>query len=206
MPFWPFRRKETLNERLLREAGLESEPGETFHATEEGRRVHDDQWFGERSLPFFERLSGEVVNARPRKWDAVVSVGAPEMPGHELDFVTLPDGSVVIEGEEGDADVTAFADAVERQVPRPYRVHGVRRADGIWALAVRKIGVATFAAAGEEIDLSVHDGVRTVTVDGRPSFGSIPALESIGKRAGETFAVRAVRLDGDLWEVSVDPL
>jgi hypothetical protein len=204
VPFWPFRRKETLNQRLIREAGLAHE--ELPASTAAGRAEHEDMWFGERSLPFFERLSGEVTSPRPRRWDAVVSADAPEVAGHELEFVTLPDGSIVIDDEQGDADLTAFAEAVERQVPRPYRVKGVRRNDGVWSLAVRRVDVETFSAEGEEIDLSMHDGFRSLTVDGRPSFGSIPELEAIGGRQGDAYVVRATRLDGDLWEVSADPL
>jgi hypothetical protein len=206
VPFWPFRRKETLNERLMREAGVAHDGIELPAATDEGRAELEDSWFGDRSLPLFERLSGEVTSPRPRRWDAVVSAEAPGMEGHEVDFVTLPDGSIVIDEEEGDVDLTAFADAVERRVSPPYRVHGVRREDGVWALAVRRIDVATFSAEGEEIDLSEHDGVRTLVVDGESRFGSIPELEAIGKRQGHAYVIRAARLDGDLWEVTADPL
>jgi hypothetical protein len=205
VPLWPFRRKETLNERLVRESGLAQQ--EHLPASDEvGRAEHQDMWFGERSLPFFDRLSGEVTAPRPRRWDAVVAAEAPEVDAHELEFVTLPDGSIVIDDNQADADLTSFADAIERQVPRPYRVKAVRRDDGIWALAVRRIDVATFSAEGEEIDLSVHDGVRSLTVDGQPGFGRIRELEAIGEREGEGYVVRAIRLDGDLWEVSADPL
>jgi hypothetical protein len=189
---------------MMREAGLAHE--DLPASTEAGRAEHEQMWFGERSLPFFERLSGEVTSPRPRRWDAVVSAQAPDVRGHEVEFVTLPDGSIVIDDEEGDADLTAFADAIERQVPRPYRVKGVRRGDGVWALAVRRIEVASFAADGDVVDLSVHDGVRSLTVDGSPGFGRIPQLEAIGERAGGAYVVRATRLDGDLWEVSADPL
>jgi hypothetical protein len=206
LPFWPFRRKETLNQRLMREAGLAHEDVDLPPSTDEGRAEHEDMWFGERSLPFFERLSGEVTAARPRRWDAVVSAEAPDVEGHDVEFVTLPDGSIVIEKEQGKGDLTVFADVVERQVPRPYRVKGVRRQDGVWALAVRRIEVVSFAGEGEEIALSIHDGVRSLTVDGGPGFGSVPELEKVGARLGPAYVVRATRLEGDLWEVSADPL
>jgi hypothetical protein len=191
---------------MMREAGLVHDHADLPPSTQTGRAEHEDMWFGERSLTFFERLSGEVTAPRPRRWDAVVSAQAPHVAGDELEFVTLPDGSIVIDDEEGDADLTTFAEAIERQMPRPYRVKGVRRDDGVWALAVRRIEVASFAADGEEIDLSLHDGFRSLMVDGRPGFGSIPALEAIGAREGGAYVVRATRLDGDLWEVSADPL
>lgn len=204
MPFWPFRRKEALNEKLMRESGL----GQAHlpASDEVGRAEHEDMWFGDRSLVFFERLSGEVTAPRPRRWDAVISADVPGVDRHELEFVTLPDGSIVIDGEENGADLTAFADAVERQVPRPYRVKAVRREKGLWALAVRRIDVLSFAAEGEQIDLSVHEGFRSLTVDGRPGFGRIPELEALGEREGNAYVVRASRLAGDKWEVSADPL
>jgi hypothetical protein len=203
---WPFRRKQTLNERLMREAGLGHEPVELPHATEAGRAALEESWFGERSLPFFERLSGEVTAARPRRWDAVVTAEAPEVGGHEVDFVALPDGSLLVDEEQGEGDLTPLAEAIETQLAAPYRARGVRRGNGVWALAARRIQVASFSAAGDEIALTEHDGVRTLVVDGAQAFGTLPPLEELGKRQGTSYAARARRLEGDLWEVSVDPL
>jgi hypothetical protein len=56
--------------------------------------------------------------------------------------------------------------------------------------------------AGEEIELSVVDGERTLTVDGERDWGSIPELE----QPAASYAVHAKRLDGDLWEVRVSRL
>jgi hypothetical protein len=206
VPFWPFRRKETLNEKLMREAGLSREPVELPPATEAGRAELEESWFGDRSLPLFERLSGEVTAARPRRWDAVVSAEAPEVGGHEVEFVAMPDGSLIVDEEQGEGDLTPLAEAAERQVAAPYRARGIRRGNGVWAVAVRKIEIASFAADGEEIDLSEHDGVRSLVVDGESRFGSVPELETIGRRQGEAYVVRASRLEGETWEVTADPL
>ena len=53
--------------------------------------------------------------------------------------------------------------------------------------------------AGEEIELSSHDGERTLVVDGEHVFGSIPALER------PDHVVRARRIVDDVWEVEVRP-
>jgi hypothetical protein len=53
---------------------------------------------------------------------------------------------------------------------------------------------------GEEIELAQRGEERSLVVDGLPSFGSIPALER------RDSVVRARRVDGDLWELTVDPL
>jgi hypothetical protein len=45
-----------------------------------------------------------------------------------------------------------------------------------------------------------------LTADGERAFGSIPELERIGREEGDTYVVRASRLDGDLWEVEANPL
>lgn len=212
MPFWPFRRKETLNERLLREAGLDSPPHERAHEQlAEPDELHEaadveEEWYGDRSLIPFERLSGEVTSPRPRRWDVVVSAEAPEIGGHEVRFVALPDRSLIVDEEQGEGDLTPLADAVETQIEAPYRAQAVRKRDDVWAVAARRIEVITFPAEGDEIDLAQHDGVRALTVDGAPGFGTIPELENVGARQGDAFVVRARRLEGDTWEVTADPL
>jgi hypothetical protein len=212
LPFWPFRRKETLNERLLREAGLDGAPHERAHEqVAEPEELADaadleEQWYGDRSLTPFERLSGEVTAPRPRRWDIVVSAEAPKIGGHEVRFVALADRSLIVDEEQGDADLTPLADAVEAQLEAPYRARGVRKRDDVWAVAARKIEVVTFSAEGDEIDLSQHEGVRTLIVDGAPGFGTIPELEDVGAGQGDAFVVRARRLEGDTWEVTADPL
>ena len=199
---WPFRRKETLHEKLLREAGLDPGGG----AMSADPRELENSWFDERSIPLFERLSGEVAAARPRRWDAVVSTNAEGIDGDEVEFVTLPDGSLVIDEERGNGDLTSLAEAVETQLPAPYRARGVRQGEAVWAVAARKIQVVAFDAEGEQIELSVRDGNRTLSVDGAQEFGSIPELERVGSREGAAYVVRASRLDGDQWEVTADPL
>jgi hypothetical protein len=79
--FW--RRRETLNKRLLREAGLEQPPVEW-----------DPKVAG---LP----LAGDVAARdsagitglhRAREWDATAAVEVPDLRGEEVVFVVLPDG------------------------------------------------------------------------------------------------------------------
>jgi hypothetical protein len=43
-------------------------------------------------------------------------------------------------------------------------------------------------------------------VDGKRSFGSVPELEQIGKEASADFFARALRIEDDLWEVTVNPI
>jgi hypothetical protein len=206
MPFWPFRRKETLNERLLREAGLDAGSIAGEVTAERDPADLEESWFDDRSLLPFERLSGEVTAARPRRWDAVVSAEAPEIRGQDVDFVALPDGSLLVDAGEAEGDLTPLAEALETRIPAPYRAHATRQGEQVWAVAARRIEVASLAADGDEITLSEHGGNRTLTVDGEQSVGTVPELEQIGRRHGDSYVVRAQRLEGDVWEVSADPL
>ena len=201
-----FRRAKPLHERLAEEGGLDHGFDERLVEPAGDPAELEETWFGDRSLIPFERLSGEVTSPRPRRWDVVVSADAPGIGGHEVEFVALPDRSLIVDEEQGDGDLTPLADAVETQITPPYRAQGVRKRGDVWAVAARRIEVATLTAEGEEIDLSQHDGQRSLIVDGTPAFGSIPELERIGAKQGSAFVVRARRLEGDTWEVWADPL
>ncbi len=155
--------------------------------------------------PSWDKVGVHGVH-RPREWDAVVVVDEPELRGDAISFIALEDGTVLVEEGEDEIALSPLADAIETEIPRPYRASAVRRGDALWAVSARKIATAEADADGDEIELSVHGTARTLLVDGDPAFGSVPVFERIGERVGDSYSVRAIRLDGDLWEVSADPL
>jgi hypothetical protein len=69
-----------------------------------------------------------------------------------------------------------------------------------------RIEVVELEADGDEIELTRTEEGETLTVDGARSPGRVPELERLGEREGATFAVRAIRIDGDLWDVRAEPL
>jgi hypothetical protein len=176
-----FRRREPLHARLARQGGLELEG-----AQEEPARPAWDQ-------------AGIHGIQRTRRWDTVVTLNDPELAGERVAFIALsPEQLVLVEGE---ADVRPLAEAVERALDPPFRAEAVRRDGGLWAIAARRLDVVHLPdATGEEIELTSHDGERTLLVDGERTFGSIPELER------PEHVVRARRIDGDAWEVEVAPL
>jgi hypothetical protein len=182
-----FRRRESLHERLARQGGLEESPAP----------IDPGPHWGEVGIHGVHR---------PRQWDAVVTAEAPALEGDEVVFVTLPDGSLLVEAEEGDADVSPLAEAIETQVEPPYRARAVRQKAEIWTATAKRIRVAEFAAEGDAIDLAFVGGERTLRVDGLPVFGSIGELEELGHEAGPDYAIHAERLDANLWEVEVSRL
>ena len=173
-----FGRREPLHERLAREGGLvEPEPRQPWQEV----GIHGLQ--------------------RPREWDATVTTDADAADGTHATFVALPDGTLLI--EDGDVeDAAPLADAVERELKAPYRARAAK--DALWLIQARRIEVLELPDApdGQSLDLArAADGRPELSVDGQRVFGSVPALEARGERAGREYAVHAERLDGDLWEV-----
>jgi hypothetical protein len=179
------RRREPLHERLAREAGLPLEWEPRYEVV---------------SPPRLPEVGIHGVH-RPRLWDAVVAVEA-ELPGDRFGFVGLADELLVEEGDE--ADLSPLAEAVEDELPPPYRAEAVRRHGATWAVGARQIVVKELPGApGDELELTVREGATTLLADGERSFGSVRGLERL--RDGD-YVVRASRLDGDLFELRVDAL
>ena len=195
---WPWRRAETLNEKLMREAGLDSGEAAPIES--------------EVPPPPTGRLatwadSAITGLARTREWDVTALADAPDLQGDEVRFAVLPDGTILVEEELGDTGLAPLADAVEATLPPPYRARAVRRTDARWAIQARAIRVVELPdQPGDAIEITDRDGVRELTIDGERSFGSVPALEQLATAQFSDYALQARRLDGDLWELRVDPL
>ncbi|MEX2464326.1 MAG: hypothetical protein WD428_00465 [Gaiellaceae bacterium] len=69
-----------------------------------------------------------------------------------------------------------------------------------------EIGELPADQEGEEIVLTVSQGEAELLVDGRPSVAGIDALTRLAAGHHESYVLRANRLEGTLWEVTVDPL
>jgi hypothetical protein len=193
------RRRETLNEQLLREAGLD--PAHVL-GDPRPRPVEPPRSVLEiTGVPDGSRVS-------PREWDAAVTVAAPGLAGNRTEFTALPDGDLIVSEESGDADLSPLADAVERNVRPPYRAVGQRQDGDLWAVGAKRIEVARIPFPdGEKLELSQHVGHGELRIDGEPGDGLVPPeLERLCKHAGSSFYVEAERIDGDLWEVKVTAL
>ncbi len=181
------RRGKPLHEQLAEEGGLDiggerldtpqrtpSRLGGLMHGLADGFLSAPPDEFG-RPSPFGEVALHGV--ARPREWDTVESAKA-ELPGGEVHFTALPDGTLVVEEDVPDGALVPLAEAIELSINPPYVAQGVRRDDTLWAVGAKRIEVRAFPGR-EGDDLELVEGTQIV----------------IGRR-----------LDGDLFEVQVAQL
>lgn len=178
-----FRKSRPLHEQLAERAGLDigapdrSSPSRVaglLHGLADGFLSAPPDAFG-RPSPLGEVAFHGVH--RPRQWDTVASAKAT-LPGDEVHFTALPDGTLLVEEEVPDGSLLPLAQAVEASLDPPYRAEGVRRSESVWAVAAKRIEVRAFPEhEGDELELVEDDHV----ILGR-------------------------RLDGDLFEVEVTPL
>jgi hypothetical protein len=178
-----FRKRRALHEELAHEAGLDigaperpipSRTAGLLHGLADGFLSSPPDAFGKPS-PLGEVALHGVH--RPRQWDTVASAVA-DLPGNEVHFTTLPDGTLLVEEDVPDGSLLSLAKAVEAALEPPYRAEGVRRSERVWAVAAKRIEVRTFPGhEGDEVELVEDDHV-----------------------------ILGHRLDGDLFEVEVTPL
>jgi hypothetical protein len=198
-----FGRRKSLHQRLAETGGLSEALGDgTPTRTPAGQPGEPPGWDGEqRGEPGIHGVP------RPRRWETVATAEAPLLHGDAVHFVALPDGTLVVDEEQPDDSLAPLADAIEERLAPPYRAEAVRRDAERWAVGASRIRVTDLPGLdGEQAELVATRDGRVLTVDGRPRFGSAPALERLGEAVGGEFAVRARRLDGDLWEVEASPL
>jgi hypothetical protein len=148
---------------------------------------------------------------RARRFDVVTTARAEGIEGDLVRFVTLADGTAVLmhdeDAQQPDGSLASLQDAVEASVGRPYRVEAVRRGPDLWAVAAQRVAlVSAPGLSGDEAELVSTSEGRTLHVDGQPRFGSVPAFERAGEAQGPEYVVRAVRVDGDVWEVQAATL
>jgi hypothetical protein len=179
MPWFKRKKEETYNEQLLREAGLGEAPRQP---------LIDPAVLG--------------MGPRPAEWDVYSSAEASDIGGDSVSFAALPTGDLIVDDDAGDADLSPLADAVEQHLAPPYRAIGRKEEGALWSVAARRIDVRRLAVPeGDEVELVVRDGERTVSIDGEPSDVALAGLAESGD-----YVARGTRLDGDLWEIQVDRL
>ena len=148
-----------------------------------------------------------VMGVGPGKtYDAVVAAHAPGLTGEAVTFVALEDGTLVVNEDIPDGSLAPVADALEQMVSPPYRAAAGRTDGDTWTAVAESVDtVELLDVRGDEVDLTVVDGERTLSVDGEPATRAVPALDALAAEH-DSVALHAERVDGDLFAVDVFPL
>ena len=141
-----------------------------------------------------------------RTWDAVVAAHAPALTGGSVTFVALEDGTLVVNEDLPDGALGPIADTIEEMVGPPYRAAAARGEGDLWNAVAESVRIVELADVGsDEVELSVVDGERTLTLGDEQSDRALPALDALAAEH-DAVAIHAERVDGDLFAVDVFPL
>jgi hypothetical protein len=192
--FW--RREEPLHERLAREGGLDFP-----------RAVQDLAGPLDPRHPFWQ-VAGIHGVARAREWDAVVAAEAPDLPGEELDFVVLEDGTLVVDLDLPDDALSPLADAVDGALEAPYHAYAHRREGDVWVAAAIVVDVVEVdeEIEADSIEIVSRDGEHMTVVGGELTNRRIEPLAALAEEDFESYFLEASRIDDRFWEVTVSPL
>jgi len=141
-----------------------------------------------------------------RTWDAVVAAHAPSLGGDSVTFVALEDGTLIVNEDLPDGALAPVADAIEEMVGPPYRAAAARGEDDLWTAVAESVRIVELPGVGEdEVELTVVDGERTLTLGDEQSDRAFPALDALA-REHDAVAIHAERVDGDIFAADVFPL
>jgi hypothetical protein len=149
-------------------------------------------------------IVGVTGAARPRgQWDVAASARAPGLPGADLTFVALLDGTLIVDENIPDGTAAPLADAVEEYLEPPYRAAALRKDDEVWAVAAARVTLLELASVdGETLEAArIGDGV-TFSVDGAPSLVPLEIRGVLDRYEGDV-AVTAERIDDRTWVAEV---
>jgi hypothetical protein len=131
-----------------------------------------------------------------------------ELAGEAFAFVTLEDGSLIIEDQQGDETLEPVATVVERRVERPYRARGFRIDASRWLVVAEPLDLYDFGTfAGEDVTLVAVGGERRLIVDDalRP-VADIPDELASEADDADPCVISASHVDEQWWELTVEEL
>ena len=141
-----------------------------------------------------------------RTWDAVVSAHAPALTGDSTTFVALDDGTLIVNDDVADGALGPIADVIEEMLQPPYRAAAARAEGDRWNAVAESVRIVELpGVTSDEIELSVVEGERTLTLGDERSETALPALDALAE-GYDAVAIHAERVDGNTYAADVFPL
>ena len=159
-----------------------------------------------QSLGVGAAIPGVMGVGPGRTWDAVVATHAPSLTGDSVTFVALEDGTLVVTEDLADGSLTPVADQIEEMLSPPYKAAAARGEGDVWTAVAEKVRIVEIAdIPADELELTLVDGERTLTIGDEQDQRAVPALDELAEEHGSV-AIHAERVDGDTFTVDVFPL
>jgi len=146
-------------------------------------------------------IPGMNAIPRPAAGDAVVTAEAPGIPGDEVGFVTLEDGTLIAAAAIPDGVLFPLATEIEKIIDPPYEAEARRIVDDNWGVAATEVEIVDVDAGspGETLTFSSVGGVESTTIDGENTF--LPRQFRGLLTAGDDVVLDARRADETTWVV-----
>ena len=128
--------------------------------------------------------------------------------GEVFSLVTLEDGTIIIEDQEGEEPLESVASVIERHIASPYRARGFRIDARRWVVIadpVDLVDLGTLDAA--DVTVVAVGGERRLVVDGavRPET-EIPAALLDELEDAAPCVISASNVDDEWWEITIEEL
>src|SRR5580765_1300523 len=129
-----------------------------------------------------------------------------DVVGEAFSLVTLEDGTLIIEEQEGEEPLEGVAAIIERRTESPYRARGFRIDAQRWVVIADPVDLVDLGDTdGSEMTVVAAGGQRRLVVDGvvRPEV-EIPGalLEALDEAT--PCVISAANVDDEWWEITVE--
>jgi hypothetical protein len=131
-----------------------------------------------------------------------------EVAGESFAFVTLDDGTLIIEDQQGEEPLEGVASVIERRTDAPYRARGFRIDGSRWVVVADPIELIDLGELqGEAVTVVAIADERRLVVDGAAlGSGQIPPDLLAEADDSQPCVISAGHIDDEWWELTVEEL
>jgi hypothetical protein len=128
--------------------------------------------------------------------------------GESFSFVTLDDGTLIIEDQAGEEPLDGVAAVIEKRIDAPYRARGFRIDAQRWVVVADPVDLVDLGTlAGDDVTVVAASGERRLVVDDAAvPIEQLPAALVEELDDSEPCVISASHVDDQWWELTVEEL